>query len=186
MLYIKVKKNIRNKKGVSFLRYSCFYNKGFTLLEMLITFAIIGVLALAAASYNVVSSQAKKSFINTYKTLQEQLDNLRYEALARSTTTRMVVTEGTGDFTITSYYSSTATTSCSSAGSWTVLSTRTVDISNKYGISGTGMSNSCFYRDGSSSGGDFVIAPAVAGDGLKTATITLTIATGYLDVVVEE
>lgn len=157
------------------------HTDGYTLMELLITIAIVAVVA-TLVSPALDSWSNRKSYKNTYKQIRDELVETRHEALTRNTTGRMVLAENSGTYTITSYYSASPTTTCTTAGSWTQIDSFTVDVPDAYQISGTGMANTCFYRDGSASGGSFSITPVDSSSGLDSATITVTMSTGYLDV----
>lgn len=161
-------------------------SKGFTLLELLVTIAVIAIVLSVSTSLDLDNWNAQKTFTNTFNSLQSELSSLRNEALMRNTTTRIVITSSSGTYTINTYYSPSPVSTCSSAGSWTSLvSSRTLSMHSKYQMTGSAMSNICFYRDGTSSGGTLTIAPITANSALKTAVVTITMATGYLDVAVQ-
>lgn len=160
-------------------------NKGFSLLEMVVTLAVMG--AAAGLVYSGMDGwSVKKSYKNLFNNLRYELSNLRNQAMSRDTTTRMLLQNNSGVYTITTYASSTPTTTCSTTGTWTQISSSNLDINSAYQITGSGVgTNLCFYRDGSSSGASFVISPVESGTDYNTATIDVTIATGYLDVLDE-
>ncbi len=160
--------------------------RGFTLLELIITLAVIAIVTVVASSPALDSSNAQKTFTNTFNSLQGELSKARNEAMMRNTTTRMVITSSGGVYTINTYYSAAATSTCSSGAVGNALDSNVnLKVHSKYQLTGAAMGNICFYRDGSSSGGTLTLAPITVTTGLKTATITVTIATGYLDVVVQ-
>lgn len=157
--------------------------KGFTLLELLVTMCIIGAVYTVAAQSGLANWGKKKSSVNTATFLKNELATLKDHALSKSTTTRMVVSLTANGYTLTTYYSSSPTTSCSSAGSWTIIqNAASIDIHSNYQITGSGMTNTCFYRDGSSSGGTFVVSPSASGTSDKTYTVDISIATGYVTI----
>ncbi len=157
--------------------------QGFTLLELIIVLAVIGLVSTVVGT-GMENWTTKKTYKNTYDQLVYEINTAKGTAQLRSTTSR-ITTAGTagGDYTVTMYISATPVTTCSTAGAWTLVSTKTVEGSLSYQITGTGIDNDmCFYRDGTSNGGTFVISPIEASTTLTTATITVTIATGFLDV----
>jgi hypothetical protein len=185
-----------NRREVSGVRYqkeatgslqpeTCYLTAeaGFTLLELLITLAIIAVILALANSPDLEMSNAKTSFKNSSQTLQTALSNLRNQSLSLGTTTRMNISLTGGVYNITTYASTTPVTGCTSTGIWTQLSSSQVKLHSLYKITGTNaMANMCFYRDGTASGGTLTILPIAPGTTLKSAVINVTIATGYLDV----
>jgi prepilin-type N-terminal cleavage/methylation domain-containing protein len=158
------------------------FNKGYTLLELLVTVAIIGSVIAVGAGTGMGDLNTKKTAQNTYKELRSQLATLRNHAMSKNTTGRLVITQSGSTYTMTSTYSSAPTSTCSAAGTWTTIQTKEIDVHTNYNITGSAFTNSiCFYRDGSSSGGSYVIAP-VSGASGTTYTLDVTIATGYIDV----
>jgi prepilin-type N-terminal cleavage/methylation domain-containing protein len=167
--------------------------KGFTLLELLVALAILAIVITVARSPDLDMSNAKTSFQNTTQTLKSSLSTLRNQALSMGTTTRMAIAANNGVYTITTFSSPAPVNNCTNAGAWTQLSSNVINVHGLYQITGAAMANTCFYRDGTSSGGVFTIAPILLGitpqaqsnaenTQLKQAVITVTIATGYLDV----
>ncbi len=154
--------------------------QGFTLLELLITVSIIGAVFVVASSSGMDGWNKKRTAQNTYKELVDTLATLKNTAISRNTSSRIVITQTSGTYTMTTYTSAAPTTDCSSAAAWTTLATKTLEVHSTYQITGSGMTDMCFYRDGSSFGGQFVIAPT-SGTG-TTYTITIEIATGFIDV----
>lgn len=165
-------------------KYRVRKDKGFTILELLVTVGVIAIIISFALRSDLDIANAQKEFVNTSDNLQGELSSLRNEAMMRNTTTRMVITETSGIYTIDTYYADTPTTICTEAGgTWTSLvSAKPLNVNGRYQLTGSPMSNTCFYRDGSSSGGALVLAPITTTTGLKTSTLTITIATGYVDV----
>jgi prepilin-type N-terminal cleavage/methylation domain-containing protein len=155
---------------------------GFTLLELIVTVAIVGIVFVVGARTSMTNSSKKKAQQNTATTITNTLSTQRNQALSRNTTSRMTITSAAGVYTMNTYVSTAATTTCSSAGTWTLLKTETISVDALYQITGSGMANTCFYRDGSSSGGQFVVSPITSTSETKTITIDVTIATGFLDV----
>lgn len=158
--------------------------RGFTLLEFLVTLAIIAVVTtVTLPAYN--SWTEGKSFDNLFNDLTYELRELSNMAQIQNTTTKIIISEAGGIYTLSTFISSAPTTTCTSAGTWTADKSVIMDIPSTYQITGNGMDSTCFYRDGSSSGGNFIISPIDGSSSGDTATITVTIATGYLDVVVD-
>ena len=157
-------------------------NKGYTLLELLVTVAIIGSVIAVGSGTGIGDLNTKKTAQNTYKELRDQLATLRNHAMSKNTTARMIVTQSGSTYTMTLAYSSAPTTTCPTSGTWTTIQTKEIDVHVNYSIAGTAFTNNlCFYRDGSSSGGSYTIAP-VSGASGTTYTLDVTIATGFIDV----
>lgn len=156
--------------------------QGFTLLELIITIAIIGIVFVVGSQSGLSQWATKGEAKNTLATMLSEIGLLKDESLNRNTTTRMTLVNSSGTYTLTKFFSAAPTTTCSSAGSWTQISSREIDMSAQYEITGTAMANLCFYRDGTSSGGTFSIAPTDIGSQHKTYDLEVTIATGFIDV----
>ncbi|MCE3232247.1 MAG: hypothetical protein K0R98_504 [Rickettsiaceae bacterium] len=163
-------------------RYKMSKQQGFTLLELLVTLAILVVVTTVGIRTTLNNKSSAKSAQNTATMLKDELSLLKDKALSMNTTARMVITNTGGIYTMNTYTSSAPTSACTAAGTWTLVISRTLDVNSKYQITGTGLSNLCFYRDGSSSGGIFIVSPIVATAETKTTTIDVIIATGFLDV----
>lgn len=156
--------------------------KGLTLLELLITIAIMGAVFAVGSRGGLGSWGTKKTAQNTVKELRDEIKTLRNHAMSKNTTSRMVLINTSDVYTITTYTSTTPTMTCSSAGTWNVvINAREIEVADSYEITGGGMINTCFYRDGSSSGGSFVVAPQSGATG-TTTTLDVTISTGFIDV----
>ncbi|MCB2081026.1 MAG: prepilin-type N-terminal cleavage/methylation domain-containing protein [Rickettsiales bacterium] len=155
--------------------------KGFTVLELLIVLALIGIVT---AQVLPVSTNwtAKESLSETSETLMGALNDTRSEAQIRSTTTRLLVQRNGDTYTLTAYTSPSPVNNCDTTGTWNALFTRTMEINNQLELTGTGVGHVCFYRDGTASGGVYTIAEKADGGEIGSKTITVTIATGYLDV----
>jgi prepilin-type N-terminal cleavage/methylation domain-containing protein len=156
--------------------------KGFTLLELVVTMAIIGALGVMSAQSGIGGWKSKKTTKNTLAEIVTELSILQGQSISRNTTTRASLVNSGGVYTLTTYESAAPTTSCSSAGTWTMIVSKTITVDSKYDVTGTGMANICFNRDGSSSGGTFIIAPDDSASTEKSYTVTITISTGYMDV----
>lgn len=184
MLFIRMKRIIWKKNS-----------KGYTLLEMLVTIAIIAIVTASTAALTLENSTAKKTFNNTLGSLQTELSALRNEAMTRNTTTRMVISLSGGVYTINSFYSSLPVTSCSTAGTWApIVSSRILKVHSTYQLTGaSSMAGTCFNRDGSAynsaaSGPVFTLELITAnpGKGLKKAVLSVIMATGFQDIVITE
>lgn len=155
-------------------------NTGLTVLELLITLAIIAIVATTAP--NFFSWTKRYGYKNTYHHLEQTLSSLRSEALSQNTSTRLVVENNGNAYTLHSYVTPTPVSSCDSSGGWTDLSSEALSIPSSFQVTGDGVSGVCFYRDGSASGGTFNITQKNGGTDIGSATITVIVATGYLDV----
>jgi prepilin-type N-terminal cleavage/methylation domain-containing protein len=175
---------IKSSQAHTFIVIEMKKQRGFTLLELIVTLAILAVVLTVGMRMTSQTMVRHKSAKNAVTSILEELTTAQSASLSRSTTARVVVTNnGNYTYTITKYASAAPTTTCSSAGTWSTISTATISLNQNYQIGGTGLTNTCFYRDGSSSGGTFIVLPTVVDASAKTTTITLTIATGFLDVV---
>ena len=156
--------------------------KGYTLLELLVTIAIIASVVAIGSGTGIGNLNTKKTAQNTYKELRDQLATLRNHAMSKNTTAKMVITQTGSTYTMTLSYSSTPTTNCPSTGTWTTIQSKEIDVHTNYSITGNAFTNDlCFYRDGSSSGGSYLVAPVSGATG-TTYTLDVTIATGFIDV----
>lgn len=157
---------------------------GYTLLELLVTIAIVGSILAVTAGTGMTDLSQRKTAQNTYKELRDELATANNTATSRNTTAKVIVNvDSSNIYTITTQVSSAPTTTCTTSGSWSTVSSKTLDVHNNYSITGSSMSTSlCFYRDGSSSGGTYVVSPNSGVSG-TTYTFTISIATGYIDVV---
>ncbi len=70
---------------------------GFTLLEMLVVMTIIAIVALVLLP--AVGTQSGRSIDAAARQFQQDLDNARLTAIAERTRTRILLPQGTGDFT---------------------------------------------------------------------------------------
>ncbi|PIR39386.1 MAG: hypothetical protein COV35_02395 [Alphaproteobacteria bacterium CG11_big_fil_rev_8_21_14_0_20_39_49] len=158
------------------------YKRGYTLLELLVTIAIIASVIAVGSGTGIGNLNTKKTAQNTYKELRDQLATLRNHAMSKNTTAKIVITQVGSTYTMTLSYSAAPTNNCPSTGAWTTIQTKQIDVHTNYGITGTAFTNNlCFYRDGSSSGGAYIVAPVSGATG-TTYTLDVTIATGYIDV----
>lgn len=154
---------------------------GFTLLELIVTLGVVVVL-LSAVSPSYDGWIAKKTLQNGYTELKNQLAEARSAAISRNTTSRMLLQLNAGTYTLTGFISAAPVTGCTPAQINTQIFTRQMDLSDLYQITGTGVGNICFYRDGSSNGASYLIDQVtMGGTDLGSAQIDVTIATGYID-----
>lgn len=147
---------------------------------MLISLAIIAIVV-AVAAPNISDSNVRKGFRVAYYELVDNLKEARIEALTRNTTVRVLFDGDPGGYTMTAFFSDLPTTTCDATGVWTQLFSRTLNLTSRFQVTGTGVGNVCFYRDNTASGGTYSMTQVDEGDEYGSATITVTIATGYLD-----
>ncbi len=156
-------------------------DSGFTVLELLIVVAIIGTLAVFVLP-GIDTWTAKRSYRNLYHDLVTQLAEARSEAQIRATTLRVLTSRNGDNYTVTTFFSPAPVANCNAAGVWTQLSQVTLEAPTLFEITGNGIGNVCFYRDGSASGGQYNVVQKDGGNDIGGAAVTVTIATGYLDV----
>ncbi len=166
------------KRGIKMRNQS-----GYSLLEMLVTIGIVGALFTVVAQSGLDTNETKKAAKNIVNSLEDELTKIKNESLSRSTTTRMVLTNNSGTYTINTYYSSAPTTTCTSGGgTWILISSKTLQVNGQYEVVGNAMANTCFYRDSSASGGTYTVEPVDGDSSLPSYDITIAVATGYIDV----
>ena len=156
-------------------------NKGLTLLELLITFGIIAAIA-AFLSPGIEYWKIKKDFVNSFNELEKRLIIARNEAINRSTTTRVNINKSNDTYTITTHIAANPITTCDLSASWSQISSFTLEMNTRFQMTGSGVgSNLCFYRDRTASGATYNIVQKDGLSDLGTSSITVTIATGYVD-----
>ena len=101
--------------------------KGYTLLELLVTIAIIASVIAIGSGTGIGDLNTKKTAQNTYKELRDQLATLRNHAMSKNTTAKMVITQTGSTYTMTLSYSSAPTTTCPSTGTWTTIQSKDID-----------------------------------------------------------
>lgn len=159
-------------------------NKGFTILELIVVLAVIATASVVV--YPSISKTAsRKDFVNSVKTFQTELSNTRLNAFSRGVTTRINTSQSGDVYTVTSYYSNSNPTSCAASGTWTQLNSVAVDVNSNFQVSGSGIGNICFYRDGTSSGGSFSFSQKDAGTEIGAATINIYLSTGFIDATIQ-
>ena len=154
---------------------------GYTILELLVTIAILALIA-AIINPDFGTWVKRQSFANSFDDLYSNLMTVKSEAMTRGTTSRINLTlQVDGTYTISGYVSALPTPTCSSGAVAIQLFSRELSVPSGYQVTGNGVGNVCFYRDGSSTGGQYVYDDGGAGTG--TGSISISVATGYLDVI---
>ncbi|MCD6035892.1 MAG: hypothetical protein K0R63_1633 [Rickettsiales bacterium] len=154
---------------------------GLSLLELMVALAVVAV-SLAFGRPHYEDWLMRRSLSNNYTDLNREFMNARFEAMRQNVTSRIVVADdGEGLYTITTYASNAAVTDCTSAGTWTELSSHRVEVNSRFTLDGDIDDNLCFYRDGSSSGASFTLTQSDGEDNFGSATIDVILATGALD-----
>jgi prepilin-type N-terminal cleavage/methylation domain-containing protein len=155
---------------------------GFTLLELLAVLAIIAVVSL----FGLPAFQewtAKRSFHKSVNDIYSELSQARLQAFIKNTTTK-VTTSGSGDnYTMAVFYNATAVSNCSTGSGWSSLESTVVSVNTNFQISGTGIGNVCFFRDGTSTGGTYSVTQKDGQSNLGNGVISVILATGFIDVV---
>jgi len=154
-------------------------NKGFTLLELLVVVGIIGVLSLFTAPYMSIWNN-RSSFENSVLYFKNILNTAKLESLNRNTATKIIITKTNDNYNFKTYYSSTPVTSCTAIATWNLITNEDFEMDSTFEASG--LSDVCFFRDGSSSGTNINIAQKDGEVDIASATISVLVATGFIDV----
>ena len=85
------------------------------------------------------------------------MNNARNESLQRKITVKITTSKNDDDYNFKIFTASTAITSCASPTTWTQIENKTISLHSKFQISGSGIGDVCFFKDGTSSGGLFQI-----------------------------
>jgi prepilin-type N-terminal cleavage/methylation domain-containing protein len=157
------------------------YQSGFTLLELLIALAVIAIVTSVTVT-GIGDISSKKEIQNSWKELKIVLYNLKNEAMRRSRTTRIEVTQDGDNYFISTYVSTVHTKSCNNAMvANNILTDQPFNIPKSYTLNGNAMvTDICFYRDGSSTGGTFIFTPDNVAD--TSWILTITKSTGKINV----
>ncbi len=154
---------------------------GFTLLELMAVLSIIAVVSLfglpAFQDWN-----AKRSFQRSINDIYSSLSRGKMEALTRNITTKVNTSQSGDAYTLTTYYNATAVTNCSTTTGWTSLDVLTTNLNSNFQITGTGIGDVCFFRDGTSSGATYTISQKNGQTDLGSGVISVILATGFIDV----
>lgn len=157
-------------------------SSGFTILELLVVLAIIGTLSVLGTPV-FQNWNTKSSFESAINDLYSSLTSARLDSFARGVSVRVNTTKSDDQYTITSYYLDSSIASCDLGQSWTQNEQKVINLNSNFVITGSGLGNICFYRDGTSTGGNFSIDEKTGGTELGTADISVTLATGFIDVI---
>ena len=157
-------------------------NNGFTLLELLAVLAIIAVLTLFALPA-FQDWNAKKSFDKSMNDFYSTISQARLQSFVKNTTTKITTTKNSDDYNITIAFNATAVTNCAAAAGWTVLETSTISLHSNFEVTGSGIGDVCFFRDGTSTGATYNIAQKNGQTDLGNGTISVILTTGFIDAV---
>jgi prepilin-type N-terminal cleavage/methylation domain-containing protein len=160
----------------------CKVTNGFTLLELLVVLSVIGVLTLFTAPY-LQNWNIKNSYNNSLSSISGVLSNARIESLQRLTTVKVTTTKSNNSYNLKTYYSQSAVSDCAANTTWNLLTNETISINSAFTISGSGIGDICFFKDGTSTGGAFAIRQKDGSSNIASADISVVIATGFVDVV---
>ncbi len=150
----------------------------------MVVVAIIGTATLFAVP-TIKDWQVRNSLDESINNIYSSLVEAKQVAFAKNTTSRMLVTRSGSSYTINVYSLPTPSSACNAAlGTWVTLKTQTLKLNGNFNITGSGIGNICFYRDGSSSGGAFAFRETT-GQAIynMSADIAVIIATGFIDLV---
>lgn len=158
--------------------------KGFTVLELLVVVAIIATTLLFA--YPTLQTwNNRKSLKSSVNDFYSAITEVRMQAMARSTTTRVLTSASGDDYTFTSYYLPTASSSCDASDpNWVQIKSQVIEINTNFQVTGSGLGNICFFRDGSATTGSFSFDEKDGGTDLGSADIDVIMATGFVDYVI--
>ncbi len=163
-------------------RTSNISKDGFTVLELIVVIAIIGTLSFLSAPL-FQSWGSKRALDESINEFYSVFSSARLDAFARGVTIRVGSSKTNDDYTLTTYYLDGPTESCDVGLSWTQSSQRIVDLNSNFVVTGSALGNVCFYRDGTSTGGNFSFDQKNGGTDLGSADVTITLATGFIDVI---
>lgn len=157
------------------------YKSGFTLLELVVVLAIIATAtAFLYPAFAEVST--RKNFQANVKAFETEISNARLQAFSRGTTVRVNTVQSGNNYTITTFASNTPVSTCGTGGTWAQISSNTIELNSQFSVTGSGLGNICFYRDGTSTGSAFNFAQKNELTDIGRATINIYIATGFVDV----
>ncbi len=157
--------------------------QGYTLLELMITVAIVGI----AARFILPGIDAwtlEQDFENAVYDMERDLQTARELAQLQNTTARVLVVRNQDEYTVTTYLADSPTSLCSTSGSWTPQSARTFALSSIFELTGSCVCNVCFFRDNTATGGTYNFLQKDGGTDYGIGTLQVTIATGFIDVIV--
>lgn len=158
------------------------YQSGFTLLELLVVFGIIAVSAIFTAPY-LQDWNKRSSFENSVSEIVTLLYQVKNESFLKSTTTKIVANKDGDNYDFEIFEASTPITDCAATTTWTEISDNEVSFNSKFEILESSLTDICFFRDGTSTGGTYEIRQKDSGTDLGTADISVSIATGFIDVI---
>lgn len=169
-------------KNQSMKHINITQNSGFTVLELVVVLAIIATLSvLGNPLYQ--NWGAKRSLDSTANEIYSELNKARIDSFSNGLSTRVLTSKNENEYTITRYILDSSQESCDVNLNWAEESQKTIEVNNNFTITGTGIGNVCFYRDGTSNGGSFSIDQKNGGSDLGNIDIMITLATGFIDVI---
>ena len=156
--------------------------RGFTLLELLVVFSIIAVASIFTAPY-FQDWNRRSSFENSVSEVTSLLYDAKNHGLLKSTTVKIVADKNGDDYNFEIFEAATPITDCTATTTWTSITNSEVSLNPNFEILEGSLNDICFFRDGTTSGGAFNFRQKNGNTDVGIADISVTIATGFIDVI---